>query len=64
MSERYWNIPLGGSIAQDVSEGSSDTSQYVAVRCTYDAAGNSKEMLLLALGAAMQYVTETDWPPA
>ena len=64
MADRYYNVPLGGQLAQDVAEGAADTSQYVAVRVTYDATGNSKELTLLALGAAMQAITQDTWPPA
>jgi hypothetical protein len=64
VSERYWDAPLGASIAQDVTEASSDGSVYTCFRCTYTATGNTKEMTLLALDAIKQYITETDWPPA
>lgn len=64
MTERYWNAPLGAQIAQEVAEGATDTSQYLAVRVTYDASGNSKEMTLLALDAVRQQIVENDWPPA
>lgn len=64
MADRFYNVPLGGQLAQDVAEGAADTAQYVAVRVTYDATGNSKELALLALGAAMQAITQDTWPPA
>ena len=63
MAERYWNAPLGAQIAQEVAEGAADTSQYLAVRVTYDASGNSKEMTLLALDAVRQQIVENNWPP-
>lgn len=63
MAERYWNAPLGAQIAQEVAEGAADTSQYLAVRVTYDATGNSKEMTLLALDAVRQQIVENNWPP-
>lgn len=64
MTERFYNAALGSSIAQDVSEGGSDTSAYVAFRVTYDATGNSREMTLLALGAIKQAIEQDNWPPA
>lgn len=63
MSDRWFNAPLGAQIAQEVAEGAADTSQYLAVRVTYDATGNSKEMTLLALEAVRQYVISDSWPP-
>lgn len=64
MTERYWNAPLGAQIAQEVAEGAADTAQYLAVRVTYDATGNSKEMTLLALDAVRQQIISESWPPA
>lgn len=63
MAERYWNAPLGAQLAQEVAEGAADTAQYLAVRVTYDATGNSKEMTLLALDAVRQQIIENNWPP-
>lgn len=63
MTDRFYNAPLGAQIAQEVAEGAADTSQYLAVRVTYDATGNSKEMTLLALEAVRQYVLQDSWPP-
>lgn len=64
MTERYYNAPLGASIAQDVTEGSSDTSAFTSFRVTYDATGSTKEMALLALGAIQQAILQDTWPPA
>ena len=64
MADRWYNAPLGAQIAQEVAEGAADTAQYVGVRVTYDATGNSKEMTLLALEAVRQYVLSDAWPPA
>lgn len=64
MADRYYNVPLGGTMAEDVTEGGADTSQYVAVRVTYDATGNSKQNTILALEAAIQYLIGDSWPPA
>lgn len=64
MADRWYNAPLGAKLAQDVAEGASDTSQYVAVRVTYDATGNSKEAALLALDATKQAIEQDNWPPA
>lgn len=64
MTERFYNAPLGATIAQDVTEGAADTSAYTAFRVTYDATGNSKEMTLLALDAIKQAILQDSWPPA
>lgn len=64
MADRFYNAPLGATIAQDVAEGGADTSVYTAFRVTYDATGNSKEMALLALDAIRQAITQDTWPPA
>ena len=63
MADRYYNVPLGGTMAEDVAEGGADTSQYVAVRVTYDATSNSKERAVLAIEAAIQYILNDNWPP-
>lgn len=63
MAARWYNAPLGAKLAQDVAEGSSDTSAYTAFRVTYDATGNSKEATLLALGAIQQAIEMDNWPP-
>ncbi len=63
MADRWLNIPLGGDIAQDGTEGSSDTAQFVAVRVTYDATGASKEQFVKALNAAIMYALQDNWPP-
>jgi hypothetical protein len=63
MADRWYNAPLGAQIAQEVTEGAADTSQYAAFRVTYDATGNKKEMTLLALEAIRQYVLQDNWPP-
>ena len=63
MADRYWNAPLGAQLAEEVTEGAADTSDYVAVRVTYDATGNSKELTLLALDAVRKQIVENNWPP-
>lgn len=63
MADRWYNVPLGGDLAENVAEGAADTGLFVAVRVTYDATGNSKEKALLAVGAAVQYITQDTWPP-
>lgn len=63
MAERYYNVPLGGDIATDVAEGAADTAQYVAVRVTYDATGNSKEQTVKAIGAVVMAILQDTWPP-
>jgi hypothetical protein len=63
MAERFWNAPLGAQIPQEVAEGASDTLQYVSVRCTFDATGNSKELALLAINAVRDYILQDTWPP-
>lgn len=63
MADRWYNVPLGGDIPQDVAEGASDTAQYVAVRITYDATGNSKEQAFKALEAVKGYLLQDSWPP-
>jgi len=42
VADRYYNVPLGGGMVGDVTEGGSDTSAYAAFRVTYTATGNSK----------------------
>jgi len=63
MADRWYNVPLGGDIATDVTEGGSDTAQYVAVRVTYDATGNSKEQTVKAINAAVMAILQDNWPP-
>lgn len=63
MADRWYNAPLGAQIASEVAEGAADTAQYVGVRVTYDATGNSKELTLLALEAVRQAVLQDSWPP-
>lgn len=63
MADRWYNIPLGGDLAQNVTEGAADTSQFVGVRVTYDAAGASKEQAVKALNATIMYILQDTWPP-
>lgn len=63
MADRWYNVPLGGDIAENVAEGAADTAQFVGVRVTYDATGNSKEQVVRALNAVYQYVLQDTWPP-
>lgn len=63
MADRWYNIPLGGDLPVDVAEGAADTAQYVAVRVTYDATGNSKEQTVKALNAAIMYILQDTWAP-
>lgn len=63
MADRWYNVPLGGDLPENVAEGASDTSQYTAVRVTYDATGNNKLELVKALNAVIGYVLQDTWPP-
>jgi hypothetical protein len=62
VADRYYNVPLGGGMVGDVTEGGSDTSAYAAFRVTYTATGNSKVETLKALSAIMDYVTKDVFP--
>lgn len=64
MTERYYNIDLGGDLPENVAEGAADTSLFVAVRVTYDATGATKEQLVKALEAVQLYVLQDTYPPA
>lgn len=64
MADRFYNVALGGDLAEDVAEGAADTSLYVAVRCTYDATGNQKLETVKALNAVIMYILQDTWPPA
>lgn len=64
MADRYYAVNLGGDTAQDVTEGAAATpAAFVDVRVTYDATGNSKLEAIKALNAAIQYITQDNWPP-
>lgn len=63
MADRFWNAALGAQLAEEVAEGAADTALYLAVRVTYDATGNSKELTLLALDAVRKQIVENNWPP-
>ncbi len=63
MADRYYNVPLGGGMVGDVTEGASDTSAYACFRVTYDATNNSKMEALKAVSAIMDYITKDTWPP-
>jgi hypothetical protein len=63
MADRWYNVPLGGDLAENVAEGAADTAQYVAVRVTYDATGNSKEQAVKAINAAVMAILQDTWPP-
>lgn len=64
MADRWYNIPLGGDLPENVTEGAADTAGFAAVRITYDATGASKEQALKALDAVKGYVLQDSWPPA
>jgi ribosomal protein S11 len=63
MADRWYNAPLGAQIAQEVAEGAADTAQFVGVRVTYDATGNSRELAILALDACKMAILQDTWPP-
>jgi hypothetical protein len=63
MADRFWNVALGGDLAENVVEGASDTSLYLAVRVTYDATGASREQAIKALDAVKYYLLQDSWPP-
>ena len=64
MSDRWYNVPLGGGLPQDVVEGAADTALFCAVRITYDAAGNEKIQATKAIKAVRDYIACFDtWPP-
>lgn len=64
MADRWFNVPLGGDLPENVAEGASDTAQFVGVRVTYDATGNSREQAIKALDAVRYYLLQDTWPPA
>lgn len=63
MADRYYNVALGGDMKENVAEGAADTSQFVAVRITYDATGANKMQAIKALQAAIEYITQDNFPP-
>lgn len=63
MTDRWYNVALGGDLPQDVTEGASDTAAFAAVRLTYDATYASKEQALKALEAVKGYILQDSWPP-
>lgn len=63
MADRWFNVPLGGDLAENVTEGATDTAQFLAVRVTYDATGNSKLEAIKCLDAARMYILQDTWPP-
>lgn len=64
MADRWLNVPLGGDLPINVTEGAADTADFVAVRVTYDATGNSKEQAIKAINATVMYLLQDNWPPA
>lgn len=63
MADRWYNVPLGGDLPENVAEGAADTAQFTAVRVTYDASGSSKEQVVKALQAVTGYILQDTWPP-
>jgi len=64
MTDRFYNVALGGSMKGDVTEAGSDSSGFAAFRVTYDATGNSKVQALRAIEAIKQAIEVETWPPA
>lgn len=65
MTDRYYSVPVGGDLAQDVTKGASATpAAYIDVRWTFDAAGASKESATKALNAVVYYILQDAFPPA
>lgn len=64
MADRWYNVPLGGDLPINVTENGADAADFVAVRVTYDATGNSKEQAVKAINAAVMYILQDSWPPA
>lgn len=63
MADRWYNVPLGGDLPENVAEGATDTAQYVGVRVTYDATGNNKLEAVKALNAVIGAILQDTWPP-
>lgn len=64
MTDRFYQVPLGGDLAQDVTKGTSATpAAFVDARVTIDATGASKEATVKALGAIIYYILQDSWPP-
>lgn len=64
MADRYYSVPVGGDIPENVTEAASATpAAFVDVRVTYDASGNSKEAFYKALEAVKDYILQDNWPP-
>lgn len=63
MADRWYNVPLGGDLPENVAEGAADTAQFIGVRMTYDASGASKEQAVKALGAVIDYILQDTFPP-
>lgn len=65
MVDRYYQVPVGGDLAQDVTKSASATpAAFVDVRVTIDAASASKEATVKALNAAIMFILQDGWPPA
>ncbi|MFO1465858.1 MAG: hypothetical protein U1F35_05370 [Steroidobacteraceae bacterium] len=63
MTDRFYGVDIGGDMPSDVTEASSTTSKNIELRVTYDATGQSKLTVLLALEALTNYVSQDIWPP-
>ncbi len=64
MADRYYQVPLGGDTAGDVTEAGSSSLAWLEVAITYTATGNSKLEAVKALDAVKAYILQDNWPPA
>lgn len=64
MTDRFYNAPLGATLAQHVTEAATDGADFVAFRITYDASGASREKVLLAMDAIRYAILQDTFPPA
>lgn len=64
MSDRFYSVPLGGDLPENVTEGAAASpAAFLDVRITYDATGASKEQFYKALGAVRDYILQDTFPP-
>ncbi len=63
MTDRFYSVVLGESAPQEVTEGSSTSSEAIELRVEFDASGMNKAAVVLGLEAIKAYILRDAWPP-
>lgn len=62
MASTFYGVPLGGSMAEDVTVSATTTSLPIEVEVIHDTSGINKQAVTLALKAVKAKLLESNFP--